>query len=267
MSKFYVAQWSDLHFANSQTSSTGLTPARAVEAATEAIRLDYPSEQLVLLLTGDITTQGAASGYSQASVALGETKKALGPKAIIVCPGNHDIARVEKRAFIPFNNFAFALTNDPSQYWNEKQAVSVVHTGDAVFIAVNSAHEGDHSFGSVPLNELRQALEATRHEVQIVALHHSPISSQYAGGGMADAYDLLALISEFEVSAVLHGHVHSDQGLLVGPYKTLLFGAGSLGFEPDPNMNNQFVVHEFKDGHVANSRIYKYLANQRKFGA
>ena len=101
--------------------------------------------------------------------------------------------------------------------------------------------------------------------VPIVVMHHSPISGSYAGGGMTDAYELLALVSEFPVAALLHGHVHSDLGLTIGRHGTLLFGAGSLGFEPDPNMNNQFVIHRFIDGAVAESVIYRYFRNRDRF--
>ena len=265
MMKLSVIHWSDLHFAGKVPREGELSPALAVELAVEAINRDYAETEFVLLLSGDVTTGGDASGYADALVALRAARADLSLSEIVVCPGNHDTAKVHPRSFTEFNQFAFQLTRKAIQTWSFENPVCTVVNGDYAFLAVNTAFEGDYSYGSAPLRQLRAALTASRERHQIVVFHHSPISAKYAGGGMKDAYDLLALISEFDVSAVLHGHVHSNQGLRFGSSGSLLFGAGSLGFKPEGNMNNQFAIHEFTDGEATSTRVYRYYRNENTF--
>jgi 3',5'-cyclic AMP phosphodiesterase CpdA len=233
--------------------------------ASEAVRTDFGGSPVVLLVSGDITTQGRSEGYIAALRSFTQVKELLHVDATMMLPGNHDIARVQPREFAEFNRFAFQATRDTDQYWNISHPVSVAEIGDYSVLLVNSAFGGDHRLGRVPLSNLHAALEATTARTQIVALHHSPISSQYAGGGLADAYEFLELISSFEVAAVLHGHVHSNQSLSIGPHRTLLFGVGSLAFTPDGNMNNQFAVHEFSSGRVVATHLYRYFRNSDCF--
>ncbi|WP_345761683.1 metallophosphoesterase family protein [Diaminobutyricibacter sp. McL0608] len=265
MSDLTLVQWSDLHFA--PDGSQTLPPSRAVALASEAVRRDYGGVAVQLALSGDITTKGRQLGYAEAATAVQSAIALMNVSAVVVCPGNHDIGAVDPTGFVDFNRFAFRVTNDPNQQWDSRNPVRVVTMGAYSMVLVNSAYRGDHTVGAAPLAALETALGRTRSTHQVVILHHSPISSAYAGGGMADAYDLLALVSKFEVSAVLHGHVHSDQGLYFGGYPTLLYGAGSLGYEPDPNMNNQFVVHEFSEGRASRPRLYRYYRNLDRFGS
>ncbi|MFF9564357.1 metallophosphoesterase family protein [Leifsonia sp. NPDC014704] len=258
-----LVHWSDLHFATSPVPT--LAPARAVQLASEAVNRDFGADDLALVISGDITTMGRAIGYTQASRALRGARGIMNLSAVAMCPGNHDISAVNPTDFVDFNRFAFETTRDPQQQWDSRNPVRVVEVGDYSLLLVNSAFKGDHSTGAIPLAELRSALDRTALRHQIVVLHHSPISSAYAGGGLADAYDFLALVGQYDVAAVLHGHVHSDQGLHFGSYSTWLFGAGSLGFEPDPNMNNQFVVHEFSNGVADRTRLYRYYRSSDQF--
>jgi len=263
MTDVRILQLSDLHFAADPVPEP--SPARAVELAAEAIHRDFGDVPFVLALSGDITTQGRKIGYFDALRSLATLKEVLNISHVVTCPGNHDIAISDPSAFREFNQFALTATRDSAQYWQPDHPVSIASIDGYSILLVNSAFQGDHRFGSVPLKHLRDAFQATDGTHRVVMLHHSPISSAYAGGGLSDAYDLLALTSEFTTSAVLHGHVHSDQGLHIGPNMTLLFGAGSLGFKPDPNMNNQFVVHEFEDGKAVSTHLYKYFASFQRF--
>lgn len=254
---------SDLHFA--ATPQPDLTPSHALTRAADALLQDYPGEEFVLVVSGDVTTQGKPVGYTEALRALQVLKDRIKISKVLVCPGNHDIARVAPKEFREFNQFAFSLTNDPDQSWNEKHPVRVIPWGEYSFVLVNTAFHGNHSYGRVPLESLRECLSQNVHTHLIVILHHSPISGSYAGGGLSDAYDLLSLVSGYKASAILHGHVHSDQGLPVGRYPTILFGTGSLGFHPEGNMNNQFTIHEFDVGTLVNSSTYRYYRNTDSF--
>jgi 3',5'-cyclic AMP phosphodiesterase CpdA len=265
MTKMLLLHISDLHFTASPPPPRGQSPARLLDLAADALRHDYPSEQFVLALSGDITTKGRSTGFDDALRSIALLRSRINVTATIVCPGNHDITRPHTKEFTFFNRFAFSLTEDAEQLWQPSKPVCVVSIKEYSFILVNSAHEGDHTFGSAPIDALKEALHSTEGTSRIVMMHHSPISSAYAGGGMADAYDLLALVSQHKVTALLHGHVHSDQALQFGPHHTLLYGAGSLGFLPDPSMNNQFAIHEFTDGSASDLRLYRYYQNHDRF--
>lgn len=254
---------SDLHFG--AAPAPDLTPTHALTRAAEALLRDHPGEEFVLVISGDVTTQGRTVGYTEALRALEALKRQLRIPKVLVCPGNHDIARIEPTEFRDFNQFAFSLTNDPEQSWNAERPVRVIPWGAYSFVLVNSAYHGDHTHGRVPLGPLRECLARNVNAHLVVILHHSPISSSYAGGGLSDAYDLLATVTQYGASAIFHGHVHSDQGLPVGRRPTILFGAGSLGFHPDGNMNNQFTIHDFEDGSVVRSSVYRYYRNIDSF--
>lgn len=82
---------------------------------------------------------------------------------------------------------------------------------------------------------------------------------------LIDGYDFLDLVSRAGAVAALHGHVHSDQALLVGTKPTLVGGAGSLAFPPDPNMNNHFSLYRFRRARVAEAYSFRYYANRGEF--
>ena len=259
----HLLHLSDLHF--EAPPGAKLTPPHALSRATDAIIRDFPKSEFVLVISGDITTRGAATGYLEALRALEELRGRLTITKIVVCPGNHDLAVVAPRDFRDFNQFAFSLTNDTAQFWNETQTVRVIPWNEYRFVLINTSFHGDYRYGSVPLDALREALAGNAGLHLIVVLHHSPISSTYGGGGLSDAYELLKVVSEYGAVAILHGHVHSDQSLTVGRHGTLLFGIGSLGFQPDGNMNNQFAIHDFDGGKIKRSLIYRYYLNTDSF--
>ena len=259
-----IVHLSDLHFARG--SNAGLDPADALTLASAALRSRYEETPLVVVISGDVTTQGKAHGYAEALSAL--RKQFLPPlrvEKILLCPGNHDILNGD-RTFAAFNRFAFDLTADATQAWDSQSPVSVITWVGVTYVLVNSSFHGDYRDGQVPLEALRKALDGAPDAVTIVVMHHSPISSTYSGGGLAGAFEFLDLVTRYNVAAVLHGHVHSDQVLTFGTKPTLLHGTGSIGFDPDPNMNNQFGVLSFTDdGKLVEGVTYKFFRNRNEF--
>ena len=253
---------SDLHFT---APGPSLDPSIALELVAETLSNGCFADDLVLLISGDLTFRGNEAGFDEA---LYHLQSRLLDKVefdrILVCPGNHDITA--SRDFNTFNRFAFALTNDPHQRWNANSTACVVTVNDVTFVLGNSSHHGDHSFGSVELAGLRRALELADGDV-IVVLHHSPISSLYGGAGLENAHELLSLVCERRSVALLHGDTHSDAVLIAGERPTVIAGVGSLGFSPDPNMNNQFAYHEVAEGRVSRATLYRYFKNRNRFEA
>ncbi|WP_369045768.1 metallophosphoesterase family protein [Sinomonas sp. P10A9] len=262
MTGLLIMHISDIHFAAESKGQP--SPREALEAASDAVLHDFGDAEIVLVLSGDVTTTGNTSGYVEALRALESLKANLNITKVVVCPGNHDIERVAAKEFRSFNKFAFSLTNDPNQCWNEAHAVRIVSHGDYDFVLGNTSFHGDYRTGKVPLKDMKALL--TRDErPKIVVIHHSPIASEYGGGGLAEAYELLSLISGCSAIALLHGHVHSDQAITVGRNQAVVCGVGSIGFRPDPNMNNQFAMYEFNNRTMVTMTPYQYRLNRGRF--
>ncbi len=261
MSDLTLVHLSDLHFA---ADNYELPPEEALTKAAAVISRDF-SGPLTVAITGDITTMGRDHGYVEATRVIRRTLlRTCEVSKIVVCPGNHDISS-DSQPFAAFNRFAFALTNDSAQSWGTAQPVRVVLQRQYALVLVNSAHHGDYRYGQVPTDELRKALSRIEGKYAIVLLHHSPISSIYGGAALMNAYEFLATASGARVCGVLHGHIHSEQVLSVGRRPSFLAGVGSLGFRPDPNMNNQFAVHQLDNGRLVRSASYRYTLDRRDF--
>lgn len=262
MSSMTIIHLSDLHFGGKVSE---FSPDEALELVGEALAEIDNDQPKLLLISGDITTKGLVGGFHEALAALqAKVLNKIDFSKVMVCPGNHDIVNSDVH-FRDFNKFAFDLTGDSNQTWNSSRTIVVTSCDGYDFFLVNSSFHGDYSYGKTPLRDLDRALSASRSKNKIIVVHHSPISSAYAGGGLADAYDLLALASRHEVTALLHGHVHSDQCITIGKRPTVLAGVGSVSFTPDPNMNNQFSRITIHDGQIKEAFLYKYQANRRKF--
>ncbi|WP_238422593.1 metallophosphoesterase [Gordonia sp. 'Campus'] len=256
-----IAHISDLHF---HADDGDLDPAEALEMfADQVARLGYRQENVVLVISGDVTTKGRTGGFSSAvrNVRDKVLKRGLFSQ-IIVCPGNHDIS-VSRRKFHEFNDFAFAVTNDEKQLFTEDSSVVVTKFRDFDFVAINSAHHGDHRFGSINLHQVHRAL-STCGPKTILVTHHSPISSRYGGHGLEHSHELLTLASQHGALALLHGDIHSDQVLTVGRTRTKILGVGSLGFVPGSNMNNQFTVYNISETNFSGV-LFIYKKNRNDF--
>ncbi|MDP9998286.1 calcineurin-like phosphoesterase family protein [Pseudarthrobacter sulfonivorans] len=253
---------SDLHFLH---SNPYLQPDTALRLAGEALVRDFGETPLVLVISGDITTHGAVAGFHEALLSINQNiLSRVNVSKTIICPGNHDIVEGDK-GFKEFNKFAFSLTGSEFQIWNEERPVAIEMHEGYCFLLVNTSAHADYTFGKVPLEALERALDEGRTEHQIVVLHHSPISSSYGGEGLADSYELLSLAGKKNCVALLHGHVHSNQILTIGRQSTIVSGVGSLGFTPDPNMNNQFSTYSFDGDALVRAGTYRYLGNRRQF--
>lgn len=253
---------SDLHFSAHKPS---LEPDEALCLMGETVYEEHGQKPLVLAISGDVTTHGNVDGFHEAADSIQEHLiKRLNIKRTVLCPGNHDIVNGD-RLFADFNKFALQITKRSYQSWNPNRCVVIEEVDGYTFLLVNSSFHGDHSFGRVPLQQLEKSLIENRGKKSIILIHHSPISSDYGGEGLAASYELLALASRERVLAVLHGHVHSDQLLEIGRLPTLVTGVGSLAFSPDPNMNNQFSFYSFQDGRPTTAATYRYQANRKKF--
>lgn len=262
MSEITLVHLSDLHFAADEYY---LDPESAIRSACDAISEMHAGAEIVVAITGDITTKGRPHGYYEAArVIRSALLPRLNPRAVVVCPGNHDIASGSPR-FGTFNRFAFDVTGNANLSWTSQRPVRTVQVDEYSFVLINSAYHGDHTYGQVPMHAVREVLNGAEIHNAIVLLHHSPISSAYGGAALTNAYELLAQVSNSRALGVLHGHIHSELVLTFGRRPTFLSGVGSLSFKPEPNMNNQFSVHVLRDGALASSTAYRYATDRQQF--
>ncbi len=263
-----IVHLSDLHFNPQQRQA--LTAQGALHAVQKVLESEYPEglEAADLVISGDVTTKGNPQGYTAASASLYKFVKSLTFESRIVVPGNHDIGKLTGREFTDFNKFAFGFTNDPQQMFTAAQHVTYVATPRVEYFLVNSSYHCDYRYGHAPLDALENLLSAHPDggtKSRLLVAHHSPISSDFGGNAIHNAYPLLLLCQEHKIEALLHGHIHTDQFLTVGSSPTRLLGTGSLSFDPGSNMKNQFAIHCLDDSGVLTTQMYTYSADTRSF--
>jgi 3',5'-cyclic-AMP phosphodiesterase len=216
---------SDLHVADKgRYPRHGITPrecdrhsvrlAKGLLDALEEAALDH------LVVTGDLTLSGEASEFEKVAKLLGRWAEA---GKLTLVPGNHDVWSYESAQKY---RFLRALGPDGK---GMRQAVQsyprAVSLGDeAVLIALDSARWGEDprttagKVGSQQLKAVRELVrEHTRQERAVVlALHHhlilppERVSSDACVSkmGLQDADQLVRLVAELPIAAVLHGHRH-----------------------------------------------------------
>ncbi len=263
MTDMTIVHLSDLHFGSPRSS---LTPNKALALVARAIEGQLTG-RLVLVISGDITTAGDVEAYDEARGAIADSiLEAAQFDSVLVCPGNHDIVRGSS-PFGPFNKFAYNVTHSAAQAWNATNSVVSVPFDAYEFLLINTSHHLDPRFGEVPMGDFERAAQRNPSSHKIAVLHHSPTASRYGGQGLANAYEFLASASRLSLAGLLHGHIHSEQALLVGSRPTFIAGVGSLSFKPPSNMNNQFSVYRLEAGRMTRHTVYRYFDDVQGFVA
>ncbi|HEY3492806.1 MAG TPA: metallophosphoesterase, partial [Solirubrobacterales bacterium] len=152
-----LAQLSDLHIGGSEN---GFDPVPHLEAVVEAVRA-LPNRPDAVLVSGDLTDDGAAEGYLVARELLGRLEVPL-----YVLPGNHD-DRGRLRA-------AFGLPgqgDEPIRYSVDVAALRLV-----VF-ASNVPGQDPGRYDAEQLGWLDAELGAEPDRPTLLALHHPPLAT------------------------------------------------------------------------------------------
>jgi 3',5'-cyclic AMP phosphodiesterase CpdA len=173
------------------------------------------------VVTGDLTLSGETREFERAAEMLRPWADA---GKLTVVPGNHDVwtdDAVETARFLRLVG--------PDGKGMRKAApsypVAVPLGDDAVLIALDSARYGDEPFetpGRLGTEQLRGARELVREQVKLgravlLAFHHHvvlppervPSDACVARMPLADADQVVRLVAELPVAAVLHGHRHT----------------------------------------------------------
>ena len=205
--------------------------------ALEEIRIDH------LVVTGDLTLSGEPSEFEKVGKLLEPWAKA---GKLTLVPGNHDVWSYEAAEKF---RFLRALGPDGKGMRAAVQSFpAAVPLGDeAVLIALDSARWGEdprQTPGKVGTQQLRAARELVREHARqekavLLALHHHlvippervPSDAKVAKMPLADADQIVRLVAELPVAAVLHGHRHVafrlDLPGASGPTPVLCAGSAS----------------------------------------
>jgi 3',5'-cyclic AMP phosphodiesterase CpdA len=179
-----------------------------------------------------------------------------------MCPGNHDICP-GSTPFGEFNRIAWQLTHDDTVSFSMDSRVTRHTVAGTDFILVNSAYHGDHEYGKVDSVALEGALRGCTCPQRVLALHHSliPLSDRDLST-TRNAYAVIRLALEHEVSLILHGHSHRQSVVtLCGPTLCHVVGVGSLLLPPVTNTNNQFNLLRIENGTVDAGYAYRLVAD------
>jgi len=172
------------------------------------------------VITGDITLSGEPSEFEKARKLLARFAK---EGRLTVLPGNHDVwsyEAAEKYRFLKLLGPDGNGMKSPVQSF--PRAVPLGE--EAVLIALDSARWGEDpratpgKLGTQQLRATRELVrEHARHEKAVLlAVHHHlvippervPSDAKVAKMPLADADQLVRLVAELPIAAVLHGHRH-----------------------------------------------------------
>ncbi|WP_332842123.1 metallophosphoesterase family protein [Anaeromyxobacter terrae] len=174
-----------------------------------------------LVVTGDLTFSGEPREFERAADLLRPFAEA---RKLTVVPGNHDLWTEDS---VETARFLRALGPDGL---GMKKAVPsyphVVPLGDeAVLVALDSARWGEDPWttpGRIGGDQLRAAREIVREHAKlgravVLAFHHHvvlppervPSDVHVARMPLADADQVVRLVADLPVAAVLHGHRHT----------------------------------------------------------
>ncbi len=188
--------------------------ARRILAALQEERIDH------LVVTGDLTLSGEAVEFERVAELLAPWAEA---GKLTVIPGNHDVWSYEAAA-----SWRFLRTLGPDGRGMEKPAavfpLAVALSPDVTLVALDTARFGEDprtTAGAVGSEQLAAARELVREAAKagraaVLALHHHLViprervssDARLAQMPLADAYQVVRLVAENPVAAVLHGHRH-----------------------------------------------------------
>jgi predicted MPP superfamily phosphohydrolase len=211
--------------------------SRGLLEALREVQVDH------VVVTGDVTLSGEAREFERAAELLQPFAE---ERKLTVVPGNHDLWSDEA---VETARFLRAL--GPDGRGMRKAAPSYPHVvllgEEAVLIALDSARYGEDPLttpGRLGSEQLRSARALAREHSKagravLLAFHHHvvlppdrvPSDALVARMPLSDADQIVRLVAEVPVAAVLHGHRHTafrvDLPGAAGPTPVLCAGSAS----------------------------------------
>lgn len=263
----WILQLSDIHLIAGE--SYKINYANFLKLMNEKIKeCVTPKDRIIVIICGDITCKGNPTGYDLAKIFFQKMKKIFDYDIIFCpCPGNHDISSDEVNYFNRFNKFVWDLTNDWVIKFSRQNTAVCKSFENIDMILLNSAYHGEYTYGLIKLDDLDVVLKNSKSSNKIIITHHNSIPVNINDKStIANAYGFLQLAIAHEVKAILHGHGHMENILLLGENKCRLIGVGSLFFPPECNLNNQFNLIKYENGSIKETCCCRYVADLLEHG-
>jgi 3',5'-cyclic-AMP phosphodiesterase len=239
-----LAQLSDLHIGGNEN---GVDPVPRLEAVIEAVR-SLPNRVDAVLVSGDLTDDGAEAGYAVARELLGRFEAPLH-----VLPGNHDDRGRIREAFgLP------GVGDEPVNY--------SVDVGGLRLVVFDSNVPGQDPgrYGPEQLRWLDAELRAQPDRPTLLAMHHPPLAT---GIPAWDAINLdpgqreglgEVVARHPHLRAIVGGHLHRTAASVIGGCPVLSVPSTYLQVRPNFHRDevewvdpSGFAIHALRDGELA----------------
>lgn len=263
----YIIQMADLHIGSSEKTFPSET--KFIHKIAELIKRNVPPNSTMLIcLCGDIIDSKGLkddkpevqSRYQEAIELICSLMHLLEDSytvSIRCCPGNHDITHGQE-----FHDFVKAVDNSLISL-KQLQSSYTCQIENSNFIFVNSCANNQYKNGFIDYVELEKGLEKLpREDSKILVLHHA-IMSMYEDddSSIRDAAELVSLLDKYNISCVLHGHIHGRKTLTLGTKQCKVIGTGALFSRNNININSQFNIIQSNNGWVGKVLNCRYNAD------
>ncbi len=239
-----LAQLSDLHIG---ANENGVDPVPHLEAVVEAVR-SLPNRVDAVLVSGDLTDDGAEAGYRMARELLGRLDAPLH-----VLPGNHDDRGRLREAFdLP------GEASDPVRY-----SASIGELRLVVFDS-NVPGQDPGRYDAEQLQWLDEELGAQPERPTLLALHHPPLATgieEWDGINLEPGQrePLAEVVARHpQLRAIVGGHLHRVAASALAGVPVLAVPSTYLQARPDFETEGVelvphpgFALHVLRDGELA----------------
>ena len=270
----YIIQMADWHIGSSTKSEPSEKDIMNQSISEIIEQGSIPEgEKILICLCGDIIDSSSLSGdeqietkerYATAAKLLKNYKAKLEDEGkytveIRCCVGNHDITHREE-----FLQFVHQVIADDIHWDDFLNCYSYdIPDSNNKMIFVGSCYGEQYEIGKINYESLETELKkCDKKEKKILVLHHTMLSMfEDDQSPIRDAARLLSLIERYNVAAVLHGHIHGRENLVVGRNQCKLFGTGALFSRNNPNVNSQFNILRYENGEIQQVQNWRFNAD------
>lgn len=223
-------------------------PVRILDALCDDLNRQ-PLDHIVV--TGDLSNLSFPSELMRARQSIDTLR--LGPSAVSVIPGNHDVyvweayfGRHFERCFAPY------CRSDGAQADSAPHFPFTRVRGDVAFIGCSTALPSppplaDGWLGRRQLRELESQLARLRGHFRVLLIHHPPVPYRLdILRALRDRKALHAILRRTGCELVLHGHEHRDlRAELPGPEGPIpVIGVGSSTYnDPRPERRARYNIY------------------------
>ena len=266
----YIVQMSDLHIGSLAKTVPG--EEEFFHRCLDLIKEKIPSgEDILLCLCGDIIdsrnlsaddTEEAKKRYDDAAELMDLCKEELGGAyqvSIRCCPGNHDITHAGEL-------YGFCKKLGGKDITLEQLLSCYAYSmgqesGYCIFVSTCMGNQ--YEVGRIDYKALEEQLRKLPRESSKILVFHHTIMSMYDedASSIRNAAKLLVLIDKYNITGVLHGHIHGRESLTLGRNQCNVIGTGALFTRNNPNINSQFNIMRYKNGQIIDIRNYRFNAD------